>query len=199
MNAAALPLVRKKPLLKIEQPQDGPGDNRGRDAFSRCPLSGPRHVKAKPCWFLLIDVGEFATFRENVQVGIDHNNLRRRIRLSVREAQIIYPAKRCRPRLKFPNKAVSIQLPAARASDAVLQNVILLGGRKFTLMIMIHVFLRRRSFTEKSVRSDNRVSPGTNSKSNSRSHGKVSLSSGVGYLCGEATQYLFRDSFPEGN
>ena len=85
------------------------------------------------------------------------------------------------------------------AYDAVLQNVILLGGRKFPLVISIHAFFRRPSFPEKSIRSDHGVSPGTDSKSNTGSNGKASLGSGIGYLCGEATQYPFRYSFPEGN
>ncbi len=104
-------------------------------------------------------MGEFAPVRKNGQVGVYYNNLWRRACLPVREAKAIYPAKRCRPCLKFPNEAVSVRLPATRACDAVLQNVILLGGRKFPLVVSIHALFRRTSFSEKFVHAYRDASP----------------------------------------
>jgi len=73
---SALPVVRCKPFLEIDQPEVGPGDNGEVQTLAGVPLSGPGQIETEPIR-VMVDMRQVASAGEQPQVRSYDPNIRR--------------------------------------------------------------------------------------------------------------------------
>src|ERR1700693_5412957 len=109
MLSAPLPFIRDEPMLGVEEPECGPGDDRLVNSHPAMPLLRTRQVEAEARGSLLIYVRQSASLRERGRVRVVDEYLRTDAAVAVFDSDPVLATKRRRRDPVVPDQPPRMQ------------------------------------------------------------------------------------------